>query len=628
MGYQYSTRTLGPVHPVTNAARYYIHSICADLKASALEMQDAFRITDWDDLGVHVAYGNEDAGFSSYLALGMAYLSIQYIHVTPTFSTVHGIINVNGCTENCVSLRLDEKIGAYTCNIRMNNGQVWKLYAFASSSFSKYLKIRIGTNEIAFDEKFTGTIQCCIVEDPTLCKNVECYFDDSAGAVLQGATWSMVDAQQYQYAFTISRLRNTTFLHFAMPHHASTLRNAQKLSLELHATTHGLLSGYKCDDSIWCFQLPDTSMFDDLGFLPKPAPSMDLLHEYEFETLLGKDIFESWALPVNGSYYFNGKALQKYATLCLLCKSTNSNHYEEGITKLKTMVLQVAENKVHHHPLVYDTLCGGIISSEGLDKNDALVDFGNTVYNDHHFHYGYYITAMSIFMHLEPTFVDDHPCIVTFTTTLLDDVINAESSCLFPRFRHFEWFHGHSYAHGLTSVMDGKDQESVSEEVNLHYGMYLWSMVTKNESLKTLAKLMLQVNLSSCQTYFLLTNDNQVHPKKFIPNKVTGIFFSNKVDYTTWFSPNTECIHGIQMLPLTPILYHLRSPTFILEEYSTILSKLHLTKDEAWQSILLTNQSRINPESSLLALRYNKMDDGLSRSHAIYMALHNLTTKH
>ena len=29
--------------------------------------------------------------------------------------------------------------------------------------------------------------------------------------------------------------------------------------------------------------------------------------------------------------------------------------------------------------------------------------------------------------------------------------------------------------------------------------------------------------------------------------KVTGIFFENKVDYTTWFGDNVEFIHGIQV---------------------------------------------------------------------------------
>jgi endo-1,3(4)-beta-glucanase len=57
---------------------------------------------------------------------------------------------------------------------------------------------------------------------------------------------------------------------------------------------------------------------------------------------------------------------------------------------------------------------------------------------------------------------------------------------------------------------------------------------------------MLAVNKRSIQTYFLMTSDNDVMPKVYIGNKVTGIFFENKADYTTWFGNNPEYIHGIQ----------------------------------------------------------------------------------
>ena len=40
------------------------------------------------------------------------------------------------------------------------------------------------------------------------------------------------------------------------------------------------------------------------------------------------------------------------------------------------------------YPLVYDTVYGGIVTSEGFARSDVNADFGNTAYNDHHFHYG------------------------------------------------------------------------------------------------------------------------------------------------------------------------------------------------------------------------------------------------
>ena len=102
------------------------------------------------------------------------------------------------------------------------------------------------------------------------------------------------------------------------------------------------------------------------------------------------------------------------------------------------------------------------------------------------------------------------------------------------------------FVKGLFESADGKDQESTSEEINYHYGVTLWGLATQSSTIESLGRLMLAVAKRSIQTYFLMSADNQVMPKEFIGNKVTGIFFDNKADYTTWFGGNPEYIHGIQ----------------------------------------------------------------------------------
>jgi endo-1,3(4)-beta-glucanase len=105
----------------------------------------------------------------------------------------------------------------------------------------------------------------------------------------------------------------------------------------------------------------------------------------------------------------------------------------------------------------------------------------------------------------------------------------------------------------VSPFADGKDQEGTSEEINFHYGLMLWGNVSGNANLEQLGKLMLNVNSRAINYYFLMSDDNTVHPKELLPNKVTGIFFDNKVDYAIWFGPNLEYIHGIQMIPVSPI---------------------------------------------------------------------------
>ncbi|KAE8960038.1 hypothetical protein PF011_g30228, partial [Phytophthora fragariae] len=111
---------------------------------------------------------------------------------------------------------------------------------------------------------------------------------------------------------------------------------------------------------------------------------------------------------------------------------------------------------------------------------------------------------------------------------------------------------------------------------------------------------------------------------QFVPNHVTGIFFDNKADYATWFSAEKYCIHGIQMIPVSPINGLVRTTTFIQEEWDDILSKEAIVTGSdttnAWLSLLLVNEAAINRSGALSKLVTATMDDGLTRSWALYNA--------
>ena len=85
--------------------------------------------------------------------------------------------------------------------------------------------------------------------------------------------------------------------------------------------------------------------------------------------------------------------------------------------------------------------------------NDG-VDFGNAYYNDHHFHYGYFILAAAIIGHLDPTWITGNK---DYVNTLVRDVANPSAKDpFFPVYRSFDWHNGHSWAHGLYASVDGK----------------------------------------------------------------------------------------------------------------------------------------------------------------------------
>eukprot|EP00644_Phytophthora_capsici_P000244 jgi/Phyca11/13631/fgenesh1_pg.PHYCAscaffold_4_\ len=194
------------------------------------------------------------------------------------------------------------------------------------------------------------------------------------------------------------------------------------------------------------------------------------------------------------------------------------------------------------------------------------------------------------------SFLVGHGTTGNMVWTLLRDVANPSSDdTYFPKFRHFSWFLGHSYSHGVTPMADAKDEESTSEDVNFFYGMMLWGKVTEKKAVEDLGSLMLRLNARAVRTYFLMTSDNTIHPPQFVPNHITGIFFDNKADYATWFSAEKYCIHGIQMIPVSPINRLVRTKTFIQEEWDDILSKeaivTRVDTTNAWLSLLLVNQA-------------------------------------
>jgi len=221
--------------------------------------------------------------------------------------------------------------------------------------------------------------------------------------------------------------------------------------------------------------------------------------------------------------------------------------------------------------------------------------------------------------------------LVDWGNVLIRDTTNPNSlDTYFPRFRAFDFFDWHSWSRGLVPSPDGKDQESTSEEVNLLYGMILWGRVTENPTIQGLGEMMVSLEMMSIKQYFFMKDGNTNAPAGFVKNHVTGIYFQNKVDYSTWFGWNIAFIHGIQMLPLTPPLQKTRDIEFCSQEWDQILYKASFpitdVTDYKWMSVIRTGSLAIIEPSEafdlLLSTPYSVSNDlfdsGLSKGWALY----------
>jgi endo-1,3(4)-beta-glucanase len=172
---------------------------------------------------------------------------------------------------------------------------------------------------------------------------------------------------------------------------------------------------------------------------------------------------------------------------------------------------------------VYDLLWRGLVSSSTYLTKDPNMDFGNSMYNDHHFHYGYFVHAAAVIAYLDPAWLAEGTNKAWVNALVRDYANGVEDDAFFPFSRCFDWFHGHSWAKGLFESGDGKDEESSSEDAFSLYAVKMWGKVVGDANMEARGNLQLAVLARSLRHYFLMTSDNTVEPPRFIGNKVSGI---------------------------------------------------------------------------------------------------------
>lgn len=100
----------------------------------------------------------------------------------------------------------------------------------------------------------------------------------------------------------------------------------------------------------------------------------------------------------------------------------------------------------------------------------------------------------------------------------------------------------------------------------------------------------------SFQLYYLYQNENRVQPAQFIGNKVAGILFENKVDHTTFFSPDIEAIQGIHMIPILAPTPFVRVPAFVREEWEAFFGNGRIDHiQNGWKGIIYANYATVEP---------------------------------
>lgn len=375
----------------------------------------------------------------------------------------------------------EAKSGITKFRFHLQDGTTWLLYAYHSKGDALDLQV-VNDGLAQAKGPFYGTIQ--IAKDPT--GKGEPIYDAGCGAYPTDVTLSgsaKGAKASYTFAFSKGGMGNVKLLMFALPHHVSSFDDKTRAvianGLTLQTTTKGMANAIVGDS----WTMVEDRMPIDMGFTPwspgkgsktaLSAATKAYIHSIAVQEV-SQDIMQQ---TNQNSLYFSGKALAKFANIILVLNDLlgDAQLAATGLAQLKAAFARFTANQ-QQYPLVYESAWGGVVSSASYVTGNDNADFGNTYYNDHHFHYGYFIYTAAVIGHLDPSWIKANR---EWVNVLVRDVSNpSPKDTWFPVFRAFDWFHGHSWAHGLYESADGKDQESSSEDVMHVYAIKMWGQVT------------------------------------------------------------------------------------------------------------------------------------------------------
>lgn len=579
----------------------------SDQKTPGLTLQDL----EWGSVKANLfAPGWQTPTISFPLLQGMAFVTGEYHWAKPLIQSSVGIrsIQYDGPMEGNLTYK-------YTATL--HNNVNWLIYITPHDQWYEAWRFDLDPkgSGIIGPSAYNGLIQVAKVPKATSPsrRDDEDVYDSAAGAYPLGVNITgSVDGDVGTY--TLSWDRNGTesqdLLMFALPHHVSSMAYPSRdgfTSLRINTVTKGMATAVRGNS----WTLTENELPISMGFAPwmpgqqnkkaLPAAAMK-----DVQAAGQVELTQNIGAQANvSSAYFDGKALAKFAAMCYTLHQMVGNETLalSGLQPLKQAFADHIDNR-QTWPFVYDDTWGGVVSNATYVTGNPLEDFGNAYYNDHHFHYGYFVYTAAVIGFLEPAWLENSTN-VDWVNMLVRDYAGSDlNDPYFPFSRNFDWYHGHSWAAGLFDSFDGKNQESSSEDTMASYAIKMWGEVIGDEYMQARGNLMLAIQKRSFADYYLYEDSNDpALPREFVGNRVAGILFENKIDHTTYFGANPEFIQGIHMIPLLPFSTYIRSPTFVAQEWEDYFANRAHTQNDAryvdtveggWRGLLWANYAMAN----------------------------------
>ena len=359
------------------------------------------------------------------------------------------------------------------------------------------------------------------------------------------------------------------------------------------------------------------------GILPEWAGLEDAQHAAAVDSLLVGDLAKSGGMyhKNNGTgTYWVGKGLGAAAQLLSVAEA-------EGKTGMRDKLLGEVKSRFESwfdgkHPthFMQDSTIGTFVGYPQEYESVAHM-------NDHHFHYGYWVTGAAHVALRDPDWASQAKWGGMVDKIIADIATDERGRTDFPFLRNFDTYEGHSWASGDASFVDGNNQESSSEAVNAWAGLILWGEATGNQRVRDLGIYLYTTEIAAVQTYWFDLNKEVLAPEFGKP--YASMVFGGKYAYNTWWTLEPRQIAGINLLPLTPAsLYVGAKPDYVRQVLADLVSEesryaSHGVNDgtpkDIWQDVFASYLSLADPDAGFA--RWNKqgsVENGETRSHTLF----------
>ncbi|KAL2634207.1 hypothetical protein R1flu_005686 [Riccia fluitans] len=579
-----------PGRGVTSA--FIFQAFVPNLTVSCKEDSTAHGITHYDDLSVTLEYGSH---LSVPLVRGCPYVTFLFKGGTPVFSTAHAVLELRSNPEETRH------------KLVLNNGQTWLIYSSSKLPLDKDLSLATGCNK-----GFKGVIRIALLLGGD---DFEDVLDRYSKCYPVGGTADLTVPFRIKYVW--KTLGWGELLMLCLPHHREILQNHKITLLPefTYVSIDGSLEGVVGDH--WTLQTEPLKIgWYSLQGVKSAEARDDIVRAATKEV-------DQVCPPKLGirSTYFSGKALARAARMGLIAEELNCC---EIVTRVREFLINNLtpwlDGSFQENGFLYDSKWGGIISRDGAADTGA--DFGLGVYNDHHFHFGYFCYAGAVLAKLDTNWGQLWK---SQLYALVRDYTNTDpNDDSFTRLRCFDPWVLHSWAGGITQFDDGRNQESTSEAVNAYYAAALLGVAYGDSNLANLGLTLTALEILASKALWHVKSDNVIYEPEFVrDNKVVGVLWANKRDTNLWFAPrdNREICLGIQVLPLSPVTEILFSDIDFVKELVDwalpSLSRPGVT--DAWRGFVYALMALLCPtKAHRLIHELTEYDDGNSLTNLLW----------